>query len=151
MTVDIPIDIISDSQVAHLTEEIIEYDDLPERRDSWPPQHSRPDSSILLKEIATAKHRIGFDEQEFRENCQRYQSELAQSFKDKVDEIYDSLDNCISSLSKALYQVQLEELRNFEEQLVHIRKTMIAAENSERAIEKFLSQVQAAFRENFGN
>jgi hypothetical protein len=150
----------ADSQFAPFLDEIIDTNDLPLAIDEAQPRDSNlqlwmtssgPSSSSahVLHEMSIVRSRIGFDEQAFREKCQRLQAELASEFKSLIDGIYDMLDALVAEYSKSMYQIQVEQLKDFELQLAEIRRSSVQAATMEQAMQTFVGQIQAAYRNAF--
>lgn len=86
---------IGDSQFAPFLDEIIDANDLPLPADQtvqsgelskWSKYQSGGEPSLngsnhILQEMTIVRSRIGFDEQAFRDRCQKIQAELCQEFK----------------------------------------------------------------------
>ncbi|PJF18016.1 hypothetical protein PSACC_02183 [Paramicrosporidium saccamoebae] len=122
-----------DSQFAPFIDEIIDTNELDmalapvEKRDQWESNSNVGGSKHILHEMSIVKSRIGFSEQQFRDKCQKLQSELCQEFKEIVDGIYDALDAMVADFSKTMYQVQMDSLRDFEKQLSEVRRVSLQA------------------------
>lgn len=88
---------MGDSQFAPFLDEIIDANDLPLPADQavqsgelskWSKHQSGSEPSLngsnhILQEMTIVRSRIGFDEQAFRDKCQKIQAELCQEFKGK--------------------------------------------------------------------
>lgn len=108
-------------------------------------------NQILLQEIEMIKERSGFDERQFRERCQRLQKGLCERFKEIVDELYDEMDKVVQELSKQLYQIQNDHMRNFDVRLSRIRQNGIQASAIEESTKDFLTKLQNAFSNAFNS
>lgn len=108
-------------------------------------------NQILLKEIEMIKERSGFDERLFRERCQKVQKELCERFKCIVDELYDEMDKVVQELSKQLYQIQNDHMRNFDVRLTRIRHNGIQATTIEESTKDFLAKLQNAYSNAFNH
>lgn len=108
-------------------------------------------NQILLQEIEMIKERSGFDERQFRERCQKLQKGLCERFKEIVDELYDEMDKVVQELSKQLYQIQNEHMRNFDVRLSRIRQNGIQASAIEESTKDFLAKLQNAFSNAFNS
>lgn len=161
-------------QFAPFLDEIVDAGDLQSAAHGAAP--STPDSSpanqwmtigdmgpskTLFQEMSLVKSRIGFDERDFREQCQRVQTMLTSEFKgtkrdqvatfvlEIVDKLYDAVDAMVSDYSKAMYQIQVENLKSFETSLLDIRRIGVQIATTEQAIKQFYSQLNMAYKQAF--
>lgn len=106
-------------------------------------QQHQTSATHSFQEISIVKNRTGFDEQQFRDECQKQQHELGEKFKGTiinakhvnycigiVEKLYDCLDMMVADVSKSIYHQQTDNYHQLEDRLSSIRRGAFQAGNN---------------------